>query len=148
MANECLFPDGSTLTTSSGFAATVQQISGFNRSLATADVTPLEQGLDSNGKPTAKRKKAAKTFDHDPITVTFFFHPAHELPPLGEDQEFTITFPDGTSKQLNGDGFIVGDSTGDLVSGEVMVGTYQFMFEGGDDDIVETDNPPTLENVA
>lgn len=138
---DCIFADGSTITFDNGYSAVISQVGGFNRSMVTADVTPLNQTKDGNNAPTYRKMKVATTISHEPFTVQFYWNPDNAgLPPIGLSRECTITYPDN-QKSLNGRGFIVGDNTGDLVSGEVVVGTYQFLFEGG---VAVGDNPPDL----
>lgn len=119
------FPNGSTITFSTGYSAKIQQVGGvLPRSVAVADATPIDQAASSY-----KLMKASQRMGHDPISVQFFVKPSIGLPALGLDDQITITFPDGET--IVGNGFIVSDSLGDMVSDELMVGTRDFQFKGG-----------------
>ena len=119
------FPNGSTITFSTGYSAKIQQVgSVVPRSVAVADATPIDQPASSY-----KLNKASQRMQHDAISIQFFVKPSLGLPALGLDDEITITFPTGES--LVGNGFLVSDSLGDMVSDELMVGTRDFQFKGG-----------------
>ena len=123
-----LFPNGSTVTFGNGYAAKVQQISGFQRSVVSADVSSIDLGSGSY-----KENLVSDRYGHEPITVTFFTDPALGLPAIGDhaptQDSITITFPDG--QVLAGAGWITGDNLGDMVSDEVLIGTREFTFKGG-----------------
>lgn len=139
MANEYLFPDGATLTLDTGYSGVIQQIGGFQASVPVGDATPLAQGL-SSGLPTARKMVPGKTFAHQPIVVTFFFHNEDGLPPIGQSNEATITYPEG-GNSFNGDCFISEYDTGEMVGGSLVMGTYAIQFIGGDG---VGDNPPHM----
>lgn len=123
---DCIFPNGSTITFSTGYSAKIQQVGSLiPRSVAVADGTPIDQAASSY-----KLMKASKRMSHDPISIQFFVKPSLGLPELGVDDQITITFPDGGGT-ITGKGFIVSDSLGDMVSDELMVGTREFQFKGG-----------------
>lgn len=120
-----IFPNGSTLTFS-GFSAKVQQIGGYGRNVATADVTPISQNPASYKKMIFSQRVGS-----DPIEVQFFYKPEDNLPSLGVVQELVITYTD-LGRQLHGSAAIIVHNTGDMASDEVIVGTMSIQFEGGD----------------
>lgn len=123
---DCIFPNGSTITFSTGYSAKIQQVGSLvPRSVVVQDATPIDQAASSY-----KLMKASQRMTHDPITIQFFVKPSLGLPALGADDQITITFPD-SGGTITGNGFIVSDSLGDMVSDELMIGERQFQFKGG-----------------
>ena len=124
------FANGADLTLSSGFVAStqpVEQVSGFGRNVAEADVTPLTQDASSY-----KLMKFSQRIGTDPIQITCFYNyeAAEALPTLGTEVVLTLVYPGG-AHELQGTGAIVASNTGDMVSDQVMMATLTFKMKGG-----------------
>lgn len=104
-------------------ATDVQSVGQFARSVAVADVTPLDQ---ADGK--FRTKLFSQRIEHEPINVSYFFNQATSVPVLGQTCDVTLTFPDGDN--WTGTGAIIRVEDGGMSDDEVSVGNVEFQFQG------------------
>lgn len=124
------FGQGATISYS-GTIARVISVSSLNLSSAVTDVTLLSQ------KTGYREKKFSQLVDHETFEVTLYtnFDGTAQaiddwLPAHGVETDVVITSPAG-GNTITGKAAVVGRSTGDLVSDEVVVGTVTLQFRGG-----------------
>lgn len=124
------FAQGSLISFAGGNVARVVSVTALNTSSAVTDVTLLSQ------KAGYKEKAFSQLVDHESFEVTMYSDfstgtgVANWIPAHGAVVDVIISSPDNAT-QIFGHGAIIGSSTGDLVSDEVVVSTRTIQFLGG-----------------
>ena len=124
---------GAALTCAAGWAGVFVSLEPMPREVPKLNVTHL-------GTAVYQEYTAGDLQDFSPLGGIVLYDPA-DPPPIGASrQEWVLTFPTPPTKSsgatITGSGFLVEMATPELVTNELMLGSFQLIFDGVDGPVI------------